>query len=439
MSKQETEFPPRPEEVLESTDYQRLRDLDDEEYRRLAEDIKENGVLQPVHIDEDGQIIDGHNRVTIATYYGLDYPTEVREGLTEEEKSALAVKLNCSGREVGASEKREAVKRHIKSVWPRDENGKIFRRHQPQAEVAEKTGVSRKTVARALTDLGNNGHLSKIPQARRQVREYYEEDPERSYREIAREVDLDHKTVANWIRQDFETAEEDGKDEELAESKDEDGDPEAGSESEPEPQADPSGTDGDEDTDGNDPSSSSPKSGDESTSRSWSSSSSGGGTGGKTRTATTGAGIDPYRGVATSHSTEDILGGTDGQDGRGEDEDDEDRRSSRRRRPISFTNKTVRQQLIEEGSAITARHSTETIGRRPWNTGFGEPEEGYVLIAGFGEVNLADAAALEEFVHRSGYETIEGWQEAIGVGEDADEQLGYLYLVNGDDLEDGTE
>ena len=51
------------------------RYLTDEEYAELREDIRERGVLQPVVVDDEGNILDGHNRVRIAREFGREPAT----------------------------------------------------------------------------------------------------------------------------------------------------------------------------------------------------------------------------------------------------------------------------------------------------------------------------------------------------------------------------
>lgn len=80
------------------TKYQLFEDLRPEEFGALRADIKKRGILVPVEVDEQGNILDGHNRDRIAKEFGLHYETIVRQFSTEEEKHEHVIKLNLARR-----------------------------------------------------------------------------------------------------------------------------------------------------------------------------------------------------------------------------------------------------------------------------------------------------------------------------------------------------
>ena len=55
--------------------------------------------------------------------------------------------------------------------------------------------MGRRSVNHAREKLGNPGQLAEISHSRQLVCEYYEKNPDASYREIARETGVDDKTV----------------------------------------------------------------------------------------------------------------------------------------------------------------------------------------------------------------------------------------------------
>lgn len=88
-----------------SPKYQLLPPLSAEEYERLKADIQLRGIMVPVEIDEDGNILDGHNRAQIAGELGIKYPTVTRRGLPEHEKRLHAVTLNLARRHLTDGQK----------------------------------------------------------------------------------------------------------------------------------------------------------------------------------------------------------------------------------------------------------------------------------------------------------------------------------------------
>lgn len=88
-----------------SAPFQLLPELSAEDSDRLTASIKARGVEVPVIVDENGDIIDGHNRARIANELGIDYPKEVRTGLADHEKRLLAVDLNLARRHMTDAQK----------------------------------------------------------------------------------------------------------------------------------------------------------------------------------------------------------------------------------------------------------------------------------------------------------------------------------------------
>lgn len=196
--------------------YQVMPDTSKEVFDSLREDIKENGVEEPVHIDENGDVIDGHHRVEICDDLGIDgYPTKIHAGLSDQEKRDLAYKLNLQRRHLEAGEKQEIAKKYLLEDWDGGES---------QKSVAQRLGVSEYTVSEAKKELEDGGKefgAKSFPKSdkRRQVRDYIDGNPDASNREVedAIEADVSYKTIGNW-RNEWE--DEDSEEEEQSEPED---------------------------------------------------------------------------------------------------------------------------------------------------------------------------------------------------------------------------
>jgi len=74
------------------TTYQLFPDLTDEEYQALKDSIAQYGVLVPIDVDDEGNILDGHHRVRAWNELKAegvkvgDYPRIVRGNMSEEQK-----------------------------------------------------------------------------------------------------------------------------------------------------------------------------------------------------------------------------------------------------------------------------------------------------------------------------------------------------------------
>ncbi len=96
------------------TTYQLFPTLDPATKSALTESIRRWGVVVPIVIDQNGQIIDGHHRHTIADELGIDCPVEQVTVDSDEDAAELAVSLNVDRRHMGIDQRREIVA-HLRS------------------------------------------------------------------------------------------------------------------------------------------------------------------------------------------------------------------------------------------------------------------------------------------------------------------------------------
>ncbi len=115
-----------------------LPPLSEAERTVLKEDIARRGaVIVPIVIDELCNVIDGANRLRIASELGIkEVPVEVRIGLGKAEKEELAEDLNLHRRHLSRDQVREIVERRLKRT-PEKSN----------RQIATEVGVDHKTVA----------------------------------------------------------------------------------------------------------------------------------------------------------------------------------------------------------------------------------------------------------------------------------------------------
>jgi hypothetical protein len=110
--------------------------LSPEEFAALREDIRQHGQLVPILIDEDGVIIDGHNRNAICLELGLKPKYEVLSDLSEQDKWNTALRLNNNRRQLTPEQKRELIRTELH----RD-------RERTDRQIASLLGVDARTVA----------------------------------------------------------------------------------------------------------------------------------------------------------------------------------------------------------------------------------------------------------------------------------------------------
>lgn len=144
------------------TDYQVMPPLADEDFAALKADIEARGVLVPVEYDEDGNILDGHHRVQACKELGItDWPRFIRKGLSEDDKRAHARQLNLARRHLNREQKRELIAAQLKETPERSNR-----------QVAEGLGVDHKTVAAVRSEAESIGEIPQCDRATSDGRTY---------------------------------------------------------------------------------------------------------------------------------------------------------------------------------------------------------------------------------------------------------------------------
>lgn len=138
MSGDRAPFPLR----LEKT-YQLFDDLGDEQFQGLKADILARGVLVDIEVDEDGLVLDGHQRARAVLALQAEghrprYGIKVRAGLTEDDKWAHSISMNFQRRQLNMIERRAlAAEIRRRFAWSTGRIGAIL-------------GVNQSTVVRWL-------------------------------------------------------------------------------------------------------------------------------------------------------------------------------------------------------------------------------------------------------------------------------------------------
>ena len=129
--------------------YQVMPPLSSEEYQELHDDIKVNGVLEPIHVDEEGVVIDGHHRSKIANELGIPCPVITHDDLDDAGKRSLAFTLNLKRRHLNREQRRALIAESLKSD-PQLSN----REHE------RRTGTHKNTVQSVRKELESTGQIA---------------------------------------------------------------------------------------------------------------------------------------------------------------------------------------------------------------------------------------------------------------------------------------
>lgn len=160
--------------------FQVIRPLTAEELKSLEASVKEHGVLEPITLDEDGNILDGHHRKFVADKLGIEYPTRVLEGLDEDGKVAVAKELNYNRRQLSQDEKRQLVIDEL-IASPKTSNRVIARLvgvSEGTVRNVRKELESSAQIAHEKTTVGADGRETKKPERKPKAKKDTAEEPE---------------------------------------------------------------------------------------------------------------------------------------------------------------------------------------------------------------------------------------------------------------------
>lgn len=164
-------------QVKDTIRYQVMPPLSPDEYQELYDSIRAEGVHDPIHVDENGVIIDGHHRSKIANELGIPCPVITHDNLDESGKRSLAFTLNLKRRHLSREQRNALVAESLRlDPLARDQDH------------ARRTGTDPKTVKRIRADEG-------IPTPNEVIREYAEERPDMPNYRVAEELGVSEGTV----------------------------------------------------------------------------------------------------------------------------------------------------------------------------------------------------------------------------------------------------
>jgi len=118
------------------------------EFDALKASIKREGVRDPIVVDEDGNILDGHHRYRIKP----DAPRKVLKGLSEGQKAAFVLGSNLQRRNLSVDQKAELRKRQQEVAAVLKGEGTT------QEEIAARLGVAQQTISAWLKPNTGDGN-----------------------------------------------------------------------------------------------------------------------------------------------------------------------------------------------------------------------------------------------------------------------------------------
>ena len=128
--------------------YQVMPPLSETDYAALRADIAERGIIVPIEVDEDGEVLDGHHRVKICAELGIHCPRFVRKGMDDAAKFTHARRLNIARRHLNSEQKRALIADELRENPDRTDR-----------EIGTALGVDHKTVASIRYEMESVGEI----------------------------------------------------------------------------------------------------------------------------------------------------------------------------------------------------------------------------------------------------------------------------------------
>lgn len=138
--------------MSDSPTYQVMPDLSAAEYEELKADIALRGVMVPIEFDEHGNVLDGHHRLRACEELGItDYPDVIRADMSEDEKRFHARKLNMARRHLTQEQRRDMIREQLSETPEKSDR-----------QIAAGLGVDHKTVGAQRADLVGCGEIPHV-------------------------------------------------------------------------------------------------------------------------------------------------------------------------------------------------------------------------------------------------------------------------------------
>ncbi len=113
--------------IKDERKYQVMPDMPTDQFEALKVDIEARGIITPIDLDENGNILDGHHRFRACKELGIsDFPTMIRPGMSEEGKRMFARKSNTMRRHLTRKQMREIIAGQLRETpqWANNLIGK---------------------------------------------------------------------------------------------------------------------------------------------------------------------------------------------------------------------------------------------------------------------------------------------------------------------------
>lgn len=147
--------------------------LEEEDYQRLKQDIKERGIIDPLICDKSFTLLTGHNRLSIAKELKLEkIPVRILQSdLNEKQKEKLLVLDNLNRRQLTYEEKKKFISMYYKEDLKKDNRGGNQSKKDESSrelsldlskKIEKETGIKAGTAKRIVADIRKESKPKKV-------------------------------------------------------------------------------------------------------------------------------------------------------------------------------------------------------------------------------------------------------------------------------------
>ena len=147
--------------------------LEEEDYQRLKQDIKERGIIDPLICDKSFTLLTGHNRLSIAKELKLEkIPVRILQSdLNEKQKEKLLVLDNLNRRQLTYEEKKKFISMYYNEDLKKDNRGGNQSKKDESSrelsldlskKIEKETGIKAGTAKRIVADIRKESKPKKV-------------------------------------------------------------------------------------------------------------------------------------------------------------------------------------------------------------------------------------------------------------------------------------
>jgi hypothetical protein len=183
------------EELNPNDEKSAFKPLQGDEWNSFVANVKKKGILVPILIRKNGDIVDGRNRRAAALHWGFESVPclEIKDNLTSTQEQELVDELNNARRHMDDKDRKDYIKEKFWDIIKTKRTFHTGEKFDIYKHIASKTAIPEGTVRRLITEIRKDEEARKLATGEKKIPE---EDFRAGYREFIK-YQAKEKELAN--------------------------------------------------------------------------------------------------------------------------------------------------------------------------------------------------------------------------------------------------